>query len=324
MTRVLVVDDEPHVTDAVSRALTREGYDVLVAADGERAVDLAATSEPHLMIVDLSLPGLSGLEVIRRVRTWSQRPILVLSGATQEQTKVQALDAGADDYLQKPFGLDELRARLRALERRAAPVQDQSGRHEFGDLSVDLVTRTVEVAGAEVRLTPTEWRLLEELVTHPDQLLTHLTLLQRVWDPSHGDESRDSLRAHLRSLRAKIGDDAHAPRFIRTESGAGYRWVAPVVPECPTVDGERGPAELAALTTPALLHELNNALTAMRMAVQLMHMADAEPGHAPSPMRVSVLDRLDALSRRVSLVGVVLGERAADRQEDEDGADPGL
>lgn len=318
MTRVLVVDDEPQVTHALSRALSREGYDVLVADDGERAVDLAATSEPHLMIVDLSLPGLNGLEVIKRVRSWSQCPILVLSGVTQELAKVQALDAGADDYLQKPFGLDELHARLRALERRAAPAEESSGRHEFVGLSVNLVTRTLEVEGAEARLTPTEWRLLEELVTHTEQLLTHRWLLQRVWDSSHGDETRDALRAHVRSLRAKIGDDAHAPRFIRTESGAGYRWVGvpstseSVLPEwSEPVDGEQDVADLAGVGTRDLVHELNNALTAMRMAVQLMRMPDGEAPEESAAMRASVLERLDGLARRISHVAVALESRVA-------------
>jgi len=329
VTRVLVVDDEPQVTHALSRALTREGYDVLVAADGERAVDLAATSEPHLMIVDLSLPGLNGLEVIKRVRSWSQCPILVLSGVTQELAKVQALDAGADDYLQKPFGLDELHARLRALERRASPAEEGSGRREFVGLSVNLVARTVEVAGVEARLTPTEWRLLEELVTHPEQLLTHRWLLQRVWDSTHGDETRDALRAHLRSLRAKLGDSAHAPRFIRTESGAGYRWVGVqsvpenVLPEWgEAVEGEQTAAELAGVATRELVHELNNALTAMRMAVQLMRMSDGESSEESTAMRASVLERLDGLARRISLLAVALESRAGDHLGGGDGADP--
>ncbi|WP_341926720.1 response regulator transcription factor [Nocardioides psychrotolerans] len=330
MTRVLVVDDEPQVTHALSRALSREGYDVLVAADGERAVDLAATSEPHLMIVDLSLPGLNGLEVIKRVRSWSQCPILVLSGVTQELAKVQALDAGADDYLQKPFGLDELHARLRALERRAAPAEETSGRHDFEGLQVNLVARTIEVGGAEARLTPTEWRLLEELVTHPEQLLTHRWLLQRVWDSSHGDETRDALRAHVRSLRAKIGDDAHAPRFIRTESGAGYRWVGvartaeTVLPDwSEAVTGEQDAADLAAVGTRELVHELNNSLTAMRMAVQLMRMSDGEATEDSAAMRTSVLERLDGLARRISVVAVALESRVGDQKGEDLGAHPG-
>lgn len=321
MTRVLVVDDEPQVTHALSRALGREGYDVLVAADGETAVDLAATAQPHLLIVDLSLPGLHGLEVIRRIRTWSQSPVLVLSGVTQERAKVEALDAGADDYLQKPFGLEELYARLRALERRAGAPEEHRGRHDFEGLNVDLATRSLRAGGAETRLTPTEWRLLEELVTHPEQLLTHRWLLQNVWDSSHGDETREALRAHVRSLRAKIGDDAHAPRFIRTESGAGYRWVArpaavpvPVRPEWaapldrPSVEEET--SRLAAASTRDVVHELNNALTALRMAVQMMRMPESGEPEEQAEVRSSVLERVDGLAQRISVLAVTLESRS--------------
>ena len=177
------------------------------------------------MVLDLWLPDIDGVEVVRRLRGWLDVPILILSGDADEERKVSALDSGADDFLAKPFGFSELTARLRALKRRT--VRDQADqRLEYGDLVVDLPQGAAELGGSLLRLTPTEWQLLEAMVTHPGKLLTHRWLVARVWGGSHGDESRQALRTHIRSLRAKIGDDASTPRYLRTESGAGYRWLA--------------------------------------------------------------------------------------------------
>jgi len=228
MARVLVVEDEPQIVSAVTQGLSREGNAVASAASGEDALAEMAAHPADLIVLDLGLPDLDGIEVIRRLRSWSEVPVPVLSARGAERSKVDALDAGADDYLDKPFGLAELRARVRALLRRAS-VNGRAPAMVVGDLSIDSVHRTITLAGAEVRLTPKEWRLLEVLSAHPGKLLTHGWLIQQVWGRSHGDETRQTLRTHLRTLRAKLGDDADAPRLVRTETGAGYRWL--VTPE---------------------------------------------------------------------------------------------
>lgn len=233
MATVLVVDDEPQVLHALRRALEGEGDRVLTAATGTEAVDLAASQPPDLVVLDLWLPDLDGVEVVRRLRGWLDVPILILSGDADEERKVSALDSGADDFLQKPFGFSELTARLRALKRRSVREQADQ-RLEYGDLVVDLPQGAAELGGTLLRLTPTEWQLLEAMVTHPGKLLTHRWLVARVWGGSHGDENRQALRTHIRSLRAKIGDDAATPRYLGTESGAGYRWLAEPVPPSPS------------------------------------------------------------------------------------------
>jgi two-component system KDP operon response regulator KdpE len=226
MARVLVVDDEPQMVTALTRSLEREGHQLAVSRTGTDAVSLTAAGAPDLVVLDLNLPDIDGIEVLRRVRSWSTVPVLVLSGDGEEARKVAALDEGADDYLQKPFGVDELRARVRALLRRSLP---ESGHHlaVSGPLVVDLAQRTVVLAGAELRLTPIEWRLLQLFVSEPGKLLTHQWLIGHVWGASHGDEAIQTLRAHLRSLRGKLGDDTREPRYIQTETRVGYRWVAP-------------------------------------------------------------------------------------------------
>jgi two-component system, OmpR family, KDP operon response regulator KdpE len=228
MARVLIVEDEAQIVSAVTRGLSREGNVVASADSGEDALAEVAARPPDLVVLDLGLPDLDGIEVIRRLRSWSEVPVLVLSARGAERSKVDALDAGADDYLDKPFGLPELRARVRALLRRAS-VNGRVPAMVVGDLSIDSAHRTVTLAGTEVRLTPKEWRLLDVLSAHPGKLLTHGWLIQQVWGRSHGDETRQTLRTHLRTLRAKLGDDADAPRLVRTETGAGYRWL--VTPE---------------------------------------------------------------------------------------------
>ncbi len=300
MSRVLVVDDERRLTDALDAALTRAGHEVTVAHDGHRGVELAASDDPELMILDLSLPGLHGLEVIDRIRTWLDVPILVLSATADNEVKARALDAGADDYLQKPFGLDELEARLRALDRRARREGAETVVRFVGGLDVDLADRAVTLDGAEVRLTPTEWRLLRALVLHRHRLLTHHWLLQEVWGSRYGEETRDALRTHVRMLRAKLRDPAPAPRFIRTESGAGYRWVGETAAERPPpVDGPEARA---------LVHELANAVTALRLAAQLV--SRQRPGDLP-PALDRTYDRLDALSTRVGELVTSIGSPEA-------------
>lgn len=226
MSRVLIVDDEPQIVSAVTRGLSADGYDVASASTGEDGLAEIAARGPHLVVLDLAMPGLDGLGVVQRLRAWSDVPVLILSAAGGEDSKVAALDAGADDYLEKPFGFGELRARVRALLRRATaptPVTEIV----LADLQVDLARRSVERAGCEVHLTPKEWQLLEAFANNPGKLLTHSWLIRRLWGQSYGDENRQTLRAHLRSLRAKLGDDAEAPCLVRTEIGAGYRWLVP-------------------------------------------------------------------------------------------------
>ena len=273
MATVLVVDDEPQVRHALRRALEGEGDRVLSAATGTEAVDLAAAETPDLVVLDLWLPDIDGVEVVRRLRTWLDVPILILSGDSDTERKVDALDSGADDFLAKPFGFPELTARLRALKRRT--VRDQADRRlSFGRLVVDLPRGAAELDGGLLRLTPTEWQLLEAMVTHPGKLLTHRWLLARVWGDQHGDESRQALRTHIRSLRSKIGDDAGTPSYLRTESGAGYRWL-PEPQRSENSDGTNadpaGPAapQAAVGSRAVALHDINNVLTALHLSLHV-------------------------------------------------------
>lgn len=227
--RVLAVDDEAQILTALARSLDRVGHEVTVARTGEDALAATATGQPDLVLLDLRLPDLDGIEVVRRLRAWTQVPILLLSGEGTERSRVTALDVGADDFIDKPFSMEELRARVGAALRRRATVDGATPaepRIVSGEVVIDLADRQLHVAGEPVRLTPTEWRLLELLCTHPGQLLTYDRIIERVWSSRHGEESRDALRVHLRSLRRKLGDDAGDPRFVRTEPGVGYRWVA--------------------------------------------------------------------------------------------------
>lgn len=227
--KVLAVDDEPQILTALSRGLTRVGHEVIVARDAADGLAAAAAASPDVILLDLRLPDLDGIEVVRRLRTWTQVPILLLSGAGTERARVAALDAGADDFIDKPFSMEELRARLAAALRRAGgPAESATSDAPLvfcGELAVDLAGRGVTRDGEAVRLTPIQWKLLEVLVRHPGRILTYATIITEVWDDRHGDESRDSLRAHLRQLRAKLGDDANDPRYIATEPGVGYRWL---------------------------------------------------------------------------------------------------
>jgi two-component system, OmpR family, KDP operon response regulator KdpE len=223
--RVLVVDDEHSIRRAVGRALTARGYDVQLATDGEEALSVAAAFQPDLVVLDLNLPALDGLSVCRQLRVWSSVPILVLSVREDEADKVAALDLGADDYLTKPFGIDELLARVRALLRRAgAQGAPKPVRFRTDELEIDLDTNSVTRAGAEVRLTKTEWALLTELCQHPGKLLTHRWLLERVWGPGYAEDV-DVLRVFVSQLRKKLERDPARPKLIATDPGIGYRWL---------------------------------------------------------------------------------------------------
>jgi two-component system, OmpR family, KDP operon response regulator KdpE len=224
MTSVLVVDDDAQIVRALRTGLRARGHDVLTAANGETALDTLSRAGVDLVILDLGLPGIDGIEVIRRLRGWLDVPVIVLSVREAHADKVAALDAGADDYVTKPFSIDELLARMRAVRRRAAgeaapPVL------RFGDLEVDLARQAVHLRGELVRLTPTEYRLLEAMATNAGKLLTHGWLLRKVWGPAYGRESH-YVRVYVQQLRRKLDDDPSRPRFILTEPGLGYRWLA--------------------------------------------------------------------------------------------------
>ncbi|HEX5948249.1 MAG TPA: response regulator transcription factor [Actinomycetota bacterium] len=220
--RILVVDDDPQILRAVRTNLLGRGYEVATAGNGETALDAAASEAFDLVILDLGLPGIDGHEVIRRLRAFSDAPILVLSVRDTQQDKIEALDAGADDFVTKPFSMGELLARMRAVERRAHP-EPPAPRLRFDDLEVDLARQLVTLGGRDIRLTPTELRLLEAFVTNPGKLLTHRWLLTKVWGPGYLAETH-YVRIYVRALRRKLGEDPTRPRFIVTEPGLGYRW----------------------------------------------------------------------------------------------------
>jgi len=222
--RVLVVDDEPQILRALQTSLRGAGYDVATAADAESALALAAAHPPDAVILDLVLPDARGTDVCRELRRWSTAPILVLSAVEDEEEKVAALDAGADDYVTKPFGVDELLARLRAAMRRVEPSHEPV--YDIGDLRVDLEKQSVWFAGRPVQLTPHEFGLLRLFVRNEGKLLTHATILREVWGRGYGDESH-YLHVYVSQLRRKIEPDPTRPRYILTEPGAGYRLVTP-------------------------------------------------------------------------------------------------
>jgi two-component system, OmpR family, KDP operon response regulator KdpE len=222
--RILVVDDEPQILRALRTNLRGAGYDVVTAATAEEALAEAAMRPPDAVILDLLLPDGSGTGVCRELRRWSTVPVIVLSAVGDEKEKVAALDAGADDYVTKPFGIDELLARLRAALRRVADPSEPVV--EIGDLRVDLEKRAVFVGGQPVQLTPHEYGMLELLARNPGKLLTHRTILREVWGPGYGEESH-YLHVYVSQLRRKIEADPTRPRFLITEPGAGYRLVEP-------------------------------------------------------------------------------------------------
>jgi two-component system, OmpR family, KDP operon response regulator KdpE len=224
--RILVVDDEPQITRVLRRGLITHGYDVHVAADGESALETFNDWTPDLVVTDLSMPNMDGLELCRKLRLISNLPIIVLSVRGEEQIKVAALDAGADDYVMKPFGMDELLARVRAALRRAPPAQgsnEASTILEVGDFRLDLESRSVVVSGRELHLTPKEYDLLVYLLRHTGKVLTHRRLLAAIWG-GESVEQTEYLRVFIGQLRKKIEPDSAAPRYILTEPWIGYRF----------------------------------------------------------------------------------------------------
>ena len=223
MTRVLVVDDEPQILRALRINLRVRNYEVDTAATGAEALEVAGRHPPDLIILDLGLPDLSGLEVIEGLRGWTSAPIVVLSGRADSADKVEALDVGADDYVTKPFSMDELLARMRAALRRAGPPDD-APQVKLGDLVVDLAARRVEGGpDGDIRLTPTEWHLLEVLLRHPGKLLSQQQLLTEVWGPGYASAT-GNLRLYMAQLRRKLEPDPARPRWLITEPGMGYRF----------------------------------------------------------------------------------------------------
>jgi two-component system, OmpR family, KDP operon response regulator KdpE len=223
MTRVLVIDDEAPILRALKINLTARKYEVSTAADGTSGLAAMARERPDVLILDLGLPDMDGTEVIRGVRGWTSTPIIVLSAWGQESQKVAALDAGADDYVTKPFGMDELLARLRAAVRRASPAPDEPV-VTTAEFTVDLARKRVTRGEADVRLTPTEWQLLEVLVRNADRLVTQRQLLSEVWGPGYQNEA-NYLRVYVANLRRKLEPDPSAPRYLLTEPGMGYRFL---------------------------------------------------------------------------------------------------
>ena len=229
MTRVLVVDDEPQILRALRINLRVRQYEVHTAATGAEALEVAAAHPPDLVILDLGLPDMEGVDVIAALRGWTTAPIIVLSGRADSADKVEALDAGADDYVTKPFGVEELLARMRAASRRVGTAEDPP-KVQLGDLTVDLAAKRVtRVAGdneTDIRLTPTEWHLLEVLLRNPGKLLSQKQLLHDVWGPGY-DNASGNLRLYMAQLRRKLEPDHARPRWLITEPGMGYRYQPP-------------------------------------------------------------------------------------------------
>jgi len=221
---VLVIEDDPQIRRFLRASLGTHGYRLFEATAGETGLVEAATRQPDIVILDLGLPDIDGLEVIRRLREWTALPIIVLSARGQERDKIAALDAGADDYVSKPFGVGELLARMRAALRHATRNPDDAGESTFslGELHVDLPKRQVSVAGNQVHLTPIEYRLLTTLIRYAGKVLTHRQLLLEVWGPPYADQAH-YLRVYMAQLRRKLEADPARPRYLLTEPGVGYR-----------------------------------------------------------------------------------------------------
>jgi len=222
MTRVLIVDDDRQLLRALRINLSARGYQVTTATDGTTALAAASHQSPELVVLDLGLPDMHGVTVVEGLRGWSTAPIIVLSARHSEADKVDALDAGADDYVTKPFGMNELLARMRAALRRSSPTPDATV-VTTDAFTVDLAAKRVTTSAGDVRLTPTEWHLLEVLVRHPDKLVSHSDLLREVWGPAYETET-NYLRVHLANLRRKLEPNPSQPRHLITEPGIGYRF----------------------------------------------------------------------------------------------------
>jgi two-component system KDP operon response regulator KdpE len=220
---ILVVDDEPQITRVLRTTLMAQGYDIRVANDGETALEIAKDFTPDLVLTDLAMPNMSGIELCKRLRQSSQVPIVVLSVRGEERSKVEALDSGADDYITKPFSTGELLARIRAALRRSPPSTAPQTLIEFGDFRIDLETRSVTVAGRDVRLTPKEFDVLVYLAQHPRKVLTHRAILNAVWG-GNSVEQNEYLRVFVGQLRKKLEPDVSSPKYILTEPWVGYRF----------------------------------------------------------------------------------------------------
>jgi len=225
--RVLIVDDEPQILRFLKPSLIAAGYDVLIAATGKEALKIAATQSPDVILLDLGLPDTDGKEIIRELRSWSKTPILVLSARDREAEKIAALDLGADDYVNKPFGIGELTARLRAALRHAAQQVSEHTRYKAGALEVDVLAHSVTLNGTPVKLTPKEFELLAVLVRNSARVMTHRQILTAVWGPAH-TEDLQYLRVFIGQLRQKLRASPDAPELILTEPGIGYRLSADV------------------------------------------------------------------------------------------------
>ena len=308
--RVLVVDDDEMLGDSLATALESLGHRVRLARTAAAGRSLARETDPEVVVVDLGLPDADGLELLRDIRDQSAVPVLVLTGSADPARRVEALDAGADDFLGKPFRLAELEARLRALSRR--PEMRTSPVVSHGPVTIDRAARSVHVDGEPVHLTPIEWRLLDALVSRPGLVVSHRTLIDAGWSDRHGSETVESLRVHVRSLRTKLsGPGGSADRApIRTESGVGYRWGEPPGPPTarPPVPAARPSGDAAPAGDPAdrpervgaakIRHDLHNALTALDVATFVLGPEGAAAGVSQAA-KESALDRLPRLALRI-------------------------
>jgi len=224
--KVLAVDDEPKIRMFIRANLEARGYEVFLAQDGVEAVEMAGRVDPDVIVLDVNMPRMDGIEACRRIREWADMPIIILSVRGDEKDKVRALDEGADDYVTKPFGIEELLARIRAALRRSTGTTPAAPVFTAGDLEVDFSSHVVKRRGQVVKLTRTEYELLAYLVSHQGKVLTHKELLRNVWGPEYGEES-EYVRVFIRQLRSKIEDDPSNPKFIVTEPRIGYRFVKP-------------------------------------------------------------------------------------------------
>ncbi|MBU6451610.1 MAG: response regulator transcription factor [Cyanobacteria bacterium REEB67] len=222
--KVLIIDDEPQIIWALETGLERNDYQVLKASSGKEGLELAATHAPDIIILDLAMPGLTGFEVCKQIRSWTNTPIIILSVRKSEEDKIQALDLGADDFLVKPFGLPELLARMRAVLRRSpSTAEPQESVFQLDDMRIDFVKRLVTIDGKEVHLTPKEYDLLRFMSMNVDRVLTHRQLLTEVWGPEYAHDTH-TLRVHVANLRTKVEKRPERPRFIQTETRIGYRF----------------------------------------------------------------------------------------------------
>lgn len=236
--RILIVDDEPQILRFLKPALTAAGYDIIEASTGTEALSMASTRSPDLIILDLGLPDMDGKEVIARLRGWSSLPVIILSARDREAEKIAALDLGADDYVEKPFGIGELAARIRSALRHSRKSEALTETVQSDDLRIDLAHRLVTRDDVQIRLTPKEYDLLVLLARHPGKVMTHRTLLTSVWGPAHGEDLQ-YLRVFIGQLRAKVERDPATPRIILTEPGVGYRF-SEVISETGSAAGKLG------------------------------------------------------------------------------------